>query len=170
MAPASGDEPRDWQVEPGDHAALLATRPWAGTGTLWETHSPQSVDHYAADPRPRCTVTIRSPAGDVVGVASLVDCPMMTSRGAETVRVVDALAMHAPEVDALRALRQHSRRYPTPIGPAQPVTVPSTAALPPTALRPAGLRETGGRFIPYLATADPDHPFLTAARTNLGVV
>lgn len=126
------------------------------------------LHHYASGADRRIAV-VRDPGGDIAGAAVVNRTEYGTQKGRAWAAIVDSFLIPPSSPEALQSLLTYAVRE---LGSADsPVcTAPNVATLNPDWFRPIGLRRTPTSYSGIVYAADPGHPFLAAARTNLEIV
>jgi GNAT superfamily N-acetyltransferase len=148
-----------------DFAVLASDAP--DDTTLLAHQIPDQWEYNQADPRPRAAILARGPLGEVAGGVTVVRADMITTRGPDTVALIDRIVLAEPNEAVLQALVQAAARRWSDVSM---TSVPNICGLAPSLLRAAGLRQTPSCFDGYLASADPSDSLFHASRTNLEVV
>jgi len=134
-------------------------------------HDPDdaALRHYAADPRSRRAVLLRSSDGAQAG-AMTVRPEMVLRGGIDVATVVESPYLPRPSADLVRDLFISAAREVESRATPAIVTAPNLAGIEPEVLRSAGLRRTRSVFTGYACAPAASHPFLQADSADFEVM
>ncbi|HLK56026.1 MAG TPA: GNAT family N-acetyltransferase [Chthonomonadaceae bacterium] len=152
-------------VEAFHAAARLGTAPQ----TLWNAPTPDILQHYLRDPRPRRLLLCLAD-GEPTGCAMLLHADLQTAHGHDAAIMLENLVLIGDQAEALKALCAYSSQYGKASGSNGSVMLPNPCGISAQGLKAAGLRQLPSRFRGYLCCTDPQNALLQAAETNIEII
>ena len=166
--PRSAPAQSGWRAMPTTDTASLSSIVEACAdadgSVIWNDPDPHQLEHYCRDPRPRRLILLERGDG-LRGAAWAIQSAFRTARGADTVTTLESIWLPRTEAGALPVLFHAAASLWPSTAPAV-VNAPSLAGFGSAALRAAGIRQTGARYLGFLGTASPEGSVL-AEYTNL---
>lgn len=157
-------------VECDDLPALAARIAEQATAqTLHSRPDLLQLQHYASGGDRRIIIA-RDEAGRITGAATIARIAYTAAAGIEQTTIVDSFLVPPESAEVLKALLTCAARAYAVEGTPAMCTVPNASGIDEAWFRPACLRRTPTRYCGIVYAPRPDHPLLSATRTNLEIV
>lgn len=121
--------------------------------TIWNSPTPEQLEHYLADPRTRTMCAIRSLSGDAIGSAMVVNAEIISAQGMQHLPMLESVCLVKPTGDALGA----AFNFAADAFPSGSIVVASNLSY----LDDVLIRAAGARALPSLFSA---HLFVRGGR------
>jgi hypothetical protein len=162
----------NWEVESGagpDALAGIIEACARDEQTIFSDPTPEQLNHYGSDPRPRTLAVVRHRNTGALAAAWAVQAEVLTSRGVATVLSLDSVYVPGNDASALPALFYAAAAWAQCHDPVV-ITAPNLAGYDPARLRALGIRGTGAPFVGYACSVGAPAFLAPARATNVEIV